>query len=57
VKEMNLALGFRMVPLGRLTKDPAFWAGCRTCRNYAAVQARGELCCCEGMILEPDAAR
>jgi GNAT superfamily N-acetyltransferase len=54
VKEMNLALGFRVVPLERLTKDPAFWEGCRTCRNYAAVQARGERCCCEGMIREPD---
>lgn len=53
VKAMNLSLGFRVVPLDRLTKDPAFWEGCKTCRNYAAVQARGERCCCEGMILEP----
>ncbi len=53
VRRMNLDLGFRIVPLERLTKDPAFWEGCKTCRNYAAVQARGEICCCEGMILEP----
>ncbi len=56
VKAMNLSLGFRVVPLERLSKDPAFWAGCRTCRNYAEVQGRGELCCCEGMLLEPPGA-
>ncbi len=54
VKALNLSLGFRVVPLEELTSDPAFWAGCQTCRNYAAVQARGEICCCEGMILRPE---
>jgi GNAT superfamily N-acetyltransferase len=53
VKAMNLALGFRVVPLDQLTTDPAFWEGCKTCRNYAEVQARGEKCCCEGMLLLP----
>ncbi len=56
VKEMNLALGFRVVPLERLTRDPSFWEGCRTCRNYEEVQARGVICCCEGMIWEPHPA-
>jgi len=56
VKAMNLRFGFHVVPLDRLTKDEAFWDGCKTCRNYAAVRARGERCCCEGMILEPDEA-
>ncbi len=54
VKELNLSLGFVPVPLERLTRDPSFWAGCKSCRNYEAVRARGEICCCEGMILEPD---
>ena len=54
VKKMNLDLGFKVVPLDRLTKDEAFWEGCKTCRNYEEVQARGEKCCCEGMILEPE---
>jgi GNAT superfamily N-acetyltransferase len=53
VRALNLSLGFRVVPLERLTSDPAFWEGCRTCRNFAAVQAAGGRCCCEGMILEP----
>ncbi len=53
VKRMNLALGFRPVPLERLTTDPAFWEGCKTCRNYQAAKARGERCCCIGMVLEP----
>ncbi len=51
VKAMNLSLGFRVVPLDQLTSDQSFWDGCKTCRNYAEVQARGERCCCEGMIL------
>jgi len=55
VKKMNLALGFRVVPLELMTKDESFWDGCKTCRNYAEVQARGAKCCCEGMILEPPA--
>jgi GNAT superfamily N-acetyltransferase len=54
---MNGALGFELVPLERLTKDEAFWDGCRTCRNYADVRARGERCCCLGMLYEPPEAR
>jgi GNAT superfamily N-acetyltransferase len=56
VKAMNLSLGFRVVPLDRLTSDPAFWDGCRTCRNYERVQQAGERCCCEGMIRPPTVA-
>ena len=54
-KAVNLSLGFRVVPLDQLTKDPAFWAGCRSCRKFEEVQARGALCCCEGMLLPLDA--
>jgi len=53
VAAMNRALGFRVVPLERLTSDPAFWEGCKTCRNYAEMQRLGRKCCCEGMLLEP----
>ena len=53
VKRLNESLGFRVVPLECLTSDPAFWKGCETCRNYAEVRARGERCCCEGMIRPP----
>jgi GNAT superfamily N-acetyltransferase len=56
VKKMNLSLGFEVVPLDRLTRDEAFWAGCQSCRNYAEVRARGERCCCEAMLLEPEPA-
>ena len=48
VKKLNLSLGFHVVPLDQLADDPAFWEGCKTCRNYAEVKARGERCCCEG---------
>ncbi len=54
VKAINLSLGFKVVPIERLTQDPSFWEGCETCRNYEAVRARGETCCCESMIFEPD---
>lgn len=53
VKAMNLRLGFEVVPLDRLTTDESFWDGCKTCRNYAEVQAKGERCCCEGMLRPP----
>lgn len=53
VAAMNRSLGFRVVPLERLTSDPAFWEGCKTCRNYAEMQRLGRKCCCEGMLLEP----
>lgn len=53
VRAMNLSLGFRPVGFGEMTTDEAFWDGCKTCRNYAKVLARGERCCCEGMILLP----
>lgn len=54
VERMNRSLGFVRVPLDELTKDPAFWEGCKTCRNYEAVRARGEKCCCFGMVLRPE---
>ena len=53
VKALNERLGFRVVPLERLTNDPAFWKGCETCRSFAEVQQRGLRCCCEGMIRPP----
>jgi GNAT superfamily N-acetyltransferase len=54
VKAMNLRLGFQVVPIEELTTDESFWAGCKTCRNYEDVQARGDKCCCEAMVLKPD---
>jgi len=54
VKALNLSLGFRVVPLEELTTDPEFWEGCKTCRNWEEVQARGERCCCEGMLRDSE---
>jgi len=53
IKRMNETLGLVVVPIERLTQDPAFWEGCKACRNYAEVQARGEKCCCEAMLFDP----
>ncbi len=54
VKALNLSLGFEEVPIERLTTDPAFWEGCKACRNYERIRAEGKKCCCEAMILEPE---
>lgn len=56
VRAMNVSLGFEIVSFDDLTKDPAFWDGCRTCRNYEDVQRRGMRCCCEPMLLWPSSA-
>jgi GNAT superfamily N-acetyltransferase len=56
VLAMNRSLGFRKVPVERLTTDPAFWEGCKACRNYAEMQRLGRRCCCDAMILSPRAA-
>ncbi len=53
VLAMNRSLGFRKVPIARLTKDPAFWEGCKACRNYEEMQRQGKQCCCDAMILSP----
>ena len=45
---------YEVVTFDDMTTDPAFWEGCKTCRNYEEVQARGERCCCEAMILRPE---
>jgi GNAT superfamily N-acetyltransferase len=55
VRALNLSLGFRDAPLDELTRDPAFWAGCDGCRNAAAARAAGRRCCCDGMVLAPEA--
>jgi GNAT superfamily N-acetyltransferase len=57
VEAMNRSLGFRKVPLSRLTRDPQFWEGCRTCRNYLRVRREGRRCCCDAMLLLPSARR
>lgn len=53
VAAMNLSLGFRYVPYEEMTTDPAFWEGCRTCRNFEQVRREGKRCCCRGMIRPP----
>lgn len=54
IERLNLSLGFRRAPLSALTRDPEFWKGCLTCRNYERVDAAGEQCCCFGMIRPPE---
>ena len=51
VLALNRSLGYRRVPLERLTSDPEFWAGCLGCRSYARARREGKRCCCFGMLL------
>lgn len=53
VRAMNLRLGFEPCSFDDMTTDPAFWEGCRTCRNYAEVRREGLRCCCEPMLRRP----
>jgi GNAT superfamily N-acetyltransferase len=53
VRALNLRLGFREAAFEELTEDPAFWAACQTCRNFAAARAAGRRCCCMAMLLAP----
>jgi len=54
VRALNLSLGFRPCRFDELTSDPAFWAGCEACRNYARIRSEGQICCCEPMLREPE---
>ena len=55
VRAYNEALGFVPCALEDLTDDPAFWEGCKACRNYEETRAKGLRCCCDAMMLAPGA--
>ncbi len=59
VMKMNTELGFRPVPLYELTRDPAFWEGCRSCPNFDILQRNQfRMCLCTGLLFDPaDAQR
>lgn len=54
VMALNESLGFERCEFDEMSADPAFWAGCKTCRNYEQMQNEGKRCCCIGMIRRPD---
>jgi len=56
VMALNESLGFERCEFDQMSADPAFWAGCQTCRNFEQMQREGKRCCCIGMIRRPDGA-
>lgn len=53
VMKINYELGYKPVSFSELTKDPAFWDGCKTCKNYDILQrTKQKMCLCTGMLYE-----
>lgn len=54
IMKMNASLGFETVTYNELTKDTAFWQGCKSCVNYQILQRK---CCgnclCTAMLFTP----
>jgi hypothetical protein len=54
VMKINSDLGYRPVPLHKLTTDDTFWKGCSSCKNYDILLRNDKkLCLCTGMICTP----
>ena len=51
VMRINSELGYRPVPLSKLTTDEVFWKGCQSCKNYNILMKNDKkMCLCTGMI-------
>lgn len=54
VMKLNTALGYKPVTFSELTKEPSFWKGCQTCKNYDVLQRTSQsMCLCTGMLYDP----
>lgn len=55
VMKLNTALGYQPVTFSELTKEPTFWKGCQTCKNYDVLQRTSQtMCLCTGMLFDPN---
>ena len=55
VMKLNTALGYKPVTFSELTKEPSFWRGCQTCKNYDVLQRTSQsMCLCTGMLYDPE---
>lgn len=53
VLKINYELGYRPVTFSELTKDEAFWNGCKSCPNFDILERNGRSnCLCTGMLLD-----
>jgi GNAT superfamily N-acetyltransferase len=54
VMKLNTVLGYKPVTFSELTKEPSFWKGCQTCKNYDVLQRTSQsMCLCTGMLFDP----
>ena len=54
VMKINSELGYEPVTYSELTKDEAFWSGCRSCVNFDILTAKKrENCICTAMLYDP----
>lgn len=54
VMKINSELGYEPVTYSELTKDEAFWAGCKSCINYSILQEKAQKnCLCTAMLYDP----
>lgn len=54
VMKINSDLGYEPVTYSELTKDEAFWAGCKSCVNYEILMSKDRKnCMCTAMLYDP----
>lgn len=54
VMKINSELGYKPVTFSELTKDDAFWSGCKSCVNYDILtRTERKMCLCTGMLYDP----
>lgn len=55
VMKINSELGYEPVTFSELTRDDAFWSGCRSCVNYDILtRTNRKMCLCTGMVCDPN---
>jgi GNAT superfamily N-acetyltransferase len=51
VMKINSSLGYQPVTFSELTQDEAFWAGCKSCKNYDILERNDRrMCLCTAML-------
>jgi hypothetical protein len=54
VMKINSELGYEPVTYSELTKDEAFWSGCKSCVNFDILTMKGRKnCLCTAMLFDP----
>jgi len=55
IMKMNNQLGFEPVTFAQITRDPAFWEGCKSCVNYSILKSKNRSnCLCTAMLFSPE---